>query len=70
MLFPPLLVPPKSGRVDTWYCDLALNASGFCACTGASVAPKQTVIRITKRVALALLVVGCVVMFLSFVEFS
>src|SRR4029077_16353585 len=61
MLFPPLLVPPKSGRVDTWYCNFAFIDSGLCACTGASVTPKQTATRITKRVWLAPLVVNCVV---------
>src|SRR5262245_10898927 len=69
MLLPPLLVPPKSGSVDTWYCDFAFVASGPCPCTGARVTPKQTAIRIMKRVWLALLVVSCVIMFLSFVEF-
>ena len=69
MLFPPLLVPPKSGRVDTKYCDFGFIGSGFCAYTGAT-APQHAVIRIMKRVWLTLLVVSCVVMFVSLVEFS
>ena len=28
MLFPPLLVPPRVGRLDTWYCVFAFIASG------------------------------------------
>src|SRR5215467_3327813 len=65
MLFPPLLVPPRSGRVDTWYCVCAFVASGcsgFCASTVARVAPQQTAVRTTTRVWLALLVISCVVM--------
>jgi len=44
MLFPPLLVPPKSGRFDTWYCDFAFAG----ACANASVAPQQHAAAINK----------------------
>jgi hypothetical protein len=45
MLFPPLLVPPKSGRVDTWYC-----AFGFAfACVCVSAAPQHAAIKIVKH---------------------
>jgi hypothetical protein len=70
MLLPPLLVPPKSGSVDTWYFEFAFFASAVCACTGVNLAQKQTAIRMTKRVWPTLLLVNCVVMFFSFVEFS
>jgi hypothetical protein len=70
MLFPALLVPPSVGRLETWYCDFAFIASDFCACSGASVAPQQAAVRTMKRIWLALLVLNCVVMFVSFVEFS
>src|SRR5437899_13091218 len=63
MLFPPLLVPPKSGRFDTWYCDFAFVAPALCACTGARITAQQTVIRPMKRIWLDLLVVNCVVIF-------
>src|SRR6266480_1487551 len=36
MLLPPLLVPPKSGRFDTWYCVLAFVCAGLCAGAGAT----------------------------------
>jgi hypothetical protein len=70
MLFPPLLVPPKSGRVDTWYWAFVFVGFGFCAFSGANIAPQDTAIRIMKRAWLTLLVLNCVVMFVSFVEFS
>jgi hypothetical protein len=52
------------------YCEFAFIASGFCARTDITGATQQMVTRITKRVWVALLVVSCVVMFVSFVEFS
>jgi hypothetical protein len=66
MLFPPLLVPPKSGRTDTWYCVLDLALAPLCARAGVSVAPQQTAASTMTRV----LVVVFVVMFVSFVELS
>src|SRR6266496_5418423 len=58
MLFPPLLVPPTEGRFDTWYRVSAFAGSGLCACAGVRVAPKQTAIRVMKRVSLALLILN------------
>src|SRR5439155_16576078 len=69
MLFPPLLVPPRPGRLDTLYCVFAFAACWPCACAGARAAPQQTAVRMIKRVGLILLVVSCVVIFFSFVEF-
>src|SRR5437763_381411 len=34
MLFPPLLVPPSPGRLDTWYCVLAFVCADLCASAG------------------------------------
>jgi hypothetical protein len=56
------------GRLDTWYCDLALIASG-CAFTGISIAPQQTAIRMVKTVWLVLWILNCVVMFVSLLNF-
>jgi hypothetical protein len=70
MLFPPLLVPPTEGRFDTWYRVSAFAASGLCACAGATTTPQQTAAKIIKRFWLVPLVMNCVVIFVSFVEFS
>jgi hypothetical protein len=70
MLFPPLLVPPTEGRFDTWYRVSAFAASGLCACAGATAALQHTAIKTMKRIWLVLGVVSCVVIFVSFVEFS
>src|SRR5258708_7247605 len=64
MLFPPLLVPPSEGRLDTLYCTFVAVA-GACA----RAAPQQTAIRIVTRIWLVLLFVSCVFIFLSFVDF-
>src|SRR6266705_4766376 len=69
MLFPPLLVPPKSGRFDTWYCVFAFIACGPCACAGVKAAPQQATARIIKRPWLVVLVMCCAVIFFSLLNF-
>src|SRR5438093_11367362 len=61
MLFPPLLVPPSDGRLETWYCVFVFAACCPCACAGARTAAQQTASKAMKRISLALLVLRCVV---------
>src|SRR5215203_423483 len=69
MLFPPLLEPPKSGRVDTSYCNLAFVASDLCACTGARTAAQQTAARAMNSGWLTRLVMNRVVILCPLLNF-
>jgi hypothetical protein len=69
MLFPALFVPPSPGKFDTRYWVLAFAASGPCARAVARAAPQQIAVIMVKRIWLDLLVMSCVVIFVSFVEF-
>src|SRR5207249_6504966 len=66
MLFPPLLVPPSEGRLDTLYCTFFVFAVA-CAC--ARAAPQQKAIRIVKRLRLGILVLRSVVIFCPLLNF-
>src|SRR5436309_2392029 len=70
MLFPALLVPPRVGRLDTWYCAFGFACACSCASAGARAAPQQVALRTMKRIWIRPLVVSSVVIFCLLVEFS
>src|SRR5437870_12730797 len=69
MLLPPLLVPPKSGRVDTWYCAFGFAFACACVCANAVWQPAANkIIKRIRRTNLARAHRCCVVIFFSSVN--